>query len=631
MADGQSFGFGFGSRLSLFAQDGLRRASDTISQSLERLSSGQRINSAVDDPASLSVASKLKADKGVYTKAIENVNQGITLNNMAYEGLTSLEEIATRQVELATQAESETLSHAQRVALNDEANALVDEYNRIVQVTDWNDLKPYDGSLKRVSIQAGYGANAAIPLQYGQDLGRTAGAQTFGTGTFTAPVCSWETVLSDLNEDGNLDLITTSMSLGGAYVSMGNGDGTFGASVSYAMGAETYGVVLADLDDDGDLDMATTVNGTGSIFVAMGNGNGTFAAGISYSMGAVGRNIEATDLDNDGDLDLVADNRIAIGRATVFKNNGDGTFASAVSYALGLDTRRVRTGDFNSDGIADIIAINSGSDPSILIGNGDGTFKAQVTITGGSLAADGTIGDFNGDGYLDIAATTTSGIQVLLGNGDGTFKSEIISSGTTGSRAIDAGDFNNDGISDVIIANADSDTVSLHLGVGDGTFSVVGSWAVGDFPMSIAAGDVNNDGILDAVAGNEEGATSTVLTQQTTTVTTIPRLNLMSAENAATSADLAAAALSRVTGELGIVSAQSSRLSTAVLNLQSVQLAYGAGYQRIMEVDVAQETARYLGAQIVQNGATAMLAQANLETESVIKLLEGVIGMRQNK
>lgn len=627
MADGTDFRFGFGSRLSLFAQDGLRRATDIISQSLERLSSGQRINSAVDDPASLSLASKLKADKGVYTKAVENVNEAITLNNLAYGGLASLEQIATRQVELATQAESEALTHAQRTALNDEANALVDEYNRIVESTNWNDLRPYDASLTRVSIQAGYGTAAAINLQYGPSLTRTIGALSFGTGTFSAPVCAWEISMGDINGDGSLDMVAGNWATGGANVFIGNGDGSFKSYVSYALGGETFGTALSDLDGDGDLDLVTSVIDVPGIYVAMGNGDGTFAAGVSYSMPTFApKNIETGDLDGDGDIDLVTANKTATGKITVYKNNGDGTFASAMTYIAGGQTRRVRVGDLNGDGVLDAVTINYTSGPSLFIGNGDGSFRGQVTITGGDPGMDGTLGDFNGDGYLDIASVASGGIQVLLGNGDGTFKAKVTSYAASDAIAIDVGDFNSDGITDAVITNNSSNTISLHLGAGDGTFTSAGSWAVGIYPNAIAVGDVNNDNILDTVSADTSSGSLSVLTQAATSTTRIPRLSLMSSENAAVSADIADAVLARVTEELGVVNAQSSRLSTAVTNLQSVQLSFEAGYNRIMEVDVAEETAKLLGAQIVQNSAMAMLAQANLEMENVVELLKGAVG-----
>ncbi len=72
MAEESSIGFGFGTTLSGAAQGNLRRAAHTLSQSLERLSSGQRINSAANDPAGLALASKLNTDSRVYTKAVEN-------------------------------------------------------------------------------------------------------------------------------------------------------------------------------------------------------------------------------------------------------------------------------------------------------------------------------------------------------------------------------------------------------------------------------------------------------------------------------------------------------------------------------------------------------------------------------
>ncbi len=101
---------------------------------------------------------------------------------MAYSGLMALSEITVRQIELATQAESVNISYTQRQVLNDEANALVDEYNRIVESTAWNKLNPPDPtSAAFIAVQAGYGSEASISLRYGQELKREVMPEEFVT------------------------------------------------------------------------------------------------------------------------------------------------------------------------------------------------------------------------------------------------------------------------------------------------------------------------------------------------------------------------------------------------------------------------------------------------------------------
>ena len=631
MAEESGFSLGFGMRLSLNAQGNLRRASDTLSQSLQRLSSGQRINSAADDPASLSVASKLKADKGVYSKAVQNVNDAISLTNMAYDGLESLVEIATRQVELATQAESTSLSHTQRVAMNDEANALVEEFNRIVATTDWNGLEPYDGSLSNVAIQAGYGSEAVIALQFGQDLQRTVGSGGFtSAGSFAAAVSTRDVMFGDVDEDGFLDMVSVSESSGGGYVYIGNGNGSFDARVSYAMGSSTVGVYLSDLNNDDHLDLITADNGNNKIYVAFGAGNGTFSSIRSYAVGGNPRNIEVSDLDNDGFNDIVVDDRNSPGAGFVLMNAGDGTFGTSTSYAAGDDTRRVRVADFNNDGMYDLLSINASSMPTLRLGNGDGTFRAQQTLSAGSYGFEAAVGDFNGDGHQDFAVSTvgSGSLVVAIGGGDGTFYSAATVASRTGSRSIKTDDFNNDGILDLIVSNSDDNTVSLFNGAGDGTFTFQRSFAVGAFPFEVAIGDLNNDGSLDLASADSGGTGITVLMQGTDRVSTIAAMNLLSAEDAAVSADAARETLERVSVELGNAGAQSVRLSTAVNNLQSMTVNFDLAYSRIMDVDVAEETAQYVRSSIVQSGATAMLAQANQEMGMVMNLIDSVLGKK---
>ncbi len=629
----ESFGFGSAQWLSQIAQGNLRRATDTLSQSIERLSSGQRINSASDDAASLSVASRLKADQGIYATALQNVNQAISLNNMASDGLVELQEIATRQLELATQAESETLSYSQRSALEDEANALVDEYNRIIESTKWNDLKPYDGTLEKVDIQAGDGTEAVIPLQYGQYLGRTAGAGDFeAAATHTSVITSYDIAFGDVNEDGNIDMITGNGSTG-ALINLGNGDGSFSAPATVITGGGTNFMVLADVNNDTHLDLVTTNYADSKAFVVFGQGDGTFGTAASYSLGSTqAGNIVVDDFDGDSYKDIAVANENSPGLVSVLKNDGDGTFGAAATYQAGLDTRRIRTEDFNGDNKQDILTINVSGDATLLLGKGDGTFEAQITLTGTEASYDAATGDFNGDGHIDFALTNLAGsCRIMLGCGDGTFTLGDSHAIQAGSRSIVAADFNNDNNLDLAYANANGDYAKLLLGKGDGSFLAGASVAAGDFPFQMSAEDLNNDGILDLGVADLNADSVTILIQKPTLVSTMPRLNLMSAEDAEKSAQVAAEALARVNNELGMVEAQQSRLSAAVLNIHSAELNFEAAYSRIMDVDVAKEMARYVRTQIIRDGATAMLAQANLEMARVGELISNTVNALRDK
>lgn len=137
------------------AQRQLSRASDGLTKVFQRLASGQRINSASDDPASFAVSQVLKSDARLSQVAQRNLNDGISLLNMADAALTSMKDIATGMIELAEQSSNGTLTLAQRRALDQEGEALADEYNRIVQTTSFNGRALFSGGNTNITLQAG--------------------------------------------------------------------------------------------------------------------------------------------------------------------------------------------------------------------------------------------------------------------------------------------------------------------------------------------------------------------------------------------------------------------------------------------------------------------------------------------
>ena len=118
---------------SLAAQQQLRIASRDLARILERLSSGLRINRASDDAAGLALASGLETDRRVYAQSVRNLNDAMALGEVAANALEQLNSVVIRLHELATQSANGTLSDTQRVALDQEADALVEEYGRIVE------------------------------------------------------------------------------------------------------------------------------------------------------------------------------------------------------------------------------------------------------------------------------------------------------------------------------------------------------------------------------------------------------------------------------------------------------------------------------------------------------------------
>ncbi len=617
---------------SLQAQRRLGNASLELSNVFERLSTGQRINKASDDAAGLAVSASLNVGARIFSQGIRNLNDGVSLLNIADGAISNLTGIVTRLRELAQQSSSGSLGVSQRSALNAEAQSLSDEFTRIVQSTKFNGLGVFDGSIQGLTLQGG---NSSIFSSIGGSLGTGTFSSSISFGLINSPT---EAALGDLNGDGILDVVSVDV-LGDAVVKFGNGDGSFGNSVSYVMGATSaYSVALEDVNNDGILDIIAAGGDAsgGYASIRLGNGDGSFRVATSYqtdnreSMG-----LSMADLNGDGILDLVTVGNSAMigGSGTIRLGNGDGTFRGIFSFQPGTNSNDVGIGDINQDGFLDVIALTGRGYAGVLLGNGNGTLQARTTLAmNTTTGVDLSLADLNGDGILDLVTSGTSGgfgnVTLRLGNGNGTFgasSSYIMAQGTS---ALAVGDINGDNILDILASGSDDGTygqITVRLGNGDGSFKDryeyfdSGSAAI---PSVLHLGDLNGDGVLDILT-DDSGDLSTLLGITRDGINPILDFSLETmadARQAITMLENKANALSLQRGEIG---AFQSRLNTALSALGSKELEYKAAYSRITDVDVAQDSANLVKLKILQDVAAAVLAQANLQPSLAVKLIGG--------
>jgi len=146
---------------SLIAQRNLNNNTDNLVKSIERLSSGYRINHASDDAAGLSISENLRAQIRGNKQAINNVQDGINLLQIAESGLTVMNENIQRIRELSVQAANETNSTAEKNGILLEINARLEDINRIAEATKFNNISLLDGSLSVLNLQIGAGAVAS--------------------------------------------------------------------------------------------------------------------------------------------------------------------------------------------------------------------------------------------------------------------------------------------------------------------------------------------------------------------------------------------------------------------------------------------------------------------------------------
>ena len=140
---------------SLNAQRNLRGTRDSMQQTLEKLSSGQRINRAGDDAAGLAISENLKAQIRGLKQSERNAQDGISLVQIAEGGLSEVSNILIRLRELAVQAASDTIGPTERKFLNVEFDQLVQEVDRIANATEFNRVPLLNGTGAVFDIQIG--------------------------------------------------------------------------------------------------------------------------------------------------------------------------------------------------------------------------------------------------------------------------------------------------------------------------------------------------------------------------------------------------------------------------------------------------------------------------------------------
>ncbi len=131
-----------------------------VQHSVRQLASGYRINSAADDAAGLAISEKMRAQQTALERAIDNAHDGRNMVNTAEGALNELHHITNRLTDLSMQAANGILSDGDRAMLQNEAQSLLDEIDRIAQATTFNGLPLIDGSL---ASEAQIGADG-IPI-----------------------------------------------------------------------------------------------------------------------------------------------------------------------------------------------------------------------------------------------------------------------------------------------------------------------------------------------------------------------------------------------------------------------------------------------------------------------------------
>ena len=197
--------------MSLNAQRNLSTSGSSLATTIQRLSSGSRINSAKDDAAGLAISERFGTQIRGIDVAIRNANDGISLAQTAEGSLSEIGNNLQRIRELSVQSANATNSSSDRKALQSEVTQLVSEIDRVAKQSDFNGTKLLDGSFSSQLFQVGANAGQAIGIDKIVNAKADAlGSTTFDSNTLTlvaatggtAPVAGQEVKVSDLKISG---------------------------------------------------------------------------------------------------------------------------------------------------------------------------------------------------------------------------------------------------------------------------------------------------------------------------------------------------------------------------------------------------------------------------------------------
>ncbi|MCP1583949.1 flagellin [Pseudoxanthomonas mexicana] len=255
--------------ISLNAQRNLGTSGASLATTIQRLSSGLRINSAKDDAAGLAISERFSTQIRGLDVAVRNANDGISLAQVAEGSLTEIGNNLQRIRELSVQSANATNSSSDRAALNAEVKQLTSEIDRVAKQADFNGTKLLDGTFSSQLFQVGANAGQAIAVDKVVD----ARSQSLGNVKFAADVTG--TAIADAAADGSIAGLTiNSVAIDTvAYTNGTTGDDiakTLATAINAKMGETgVYASVTADqvtlnsVKAGKDLVVGGTVTGSG--------------------------------------------------------------------------------------------------------------------------------------------------------------------------------------------------------------------------------------------------------------------------------------------------------------------------------------------------------------------------------
>lgn len=568
---------------SMIGQSNLSKSQNALQTSMERLSSGLRINSAKDDAAGQAIANRMSSQITGLAQSQRNANDGISISQTAEGALNQVNDNLQRVRELTVQAQNGTNSQDDLTSIQNEIGQRLNEINRISEETSFNGVKVL-ASDQGVQIQVGANDGERISVNLEEINAETLGLTGFnvdGTGTPNEIASQTDLAANGFIDQGDGTFVNTSFNTagtigdaisrveGGDVVTFTAGDAT-GGTYTFDASKDAFTFNEAARADTGGADLAARLKPQGdevNTFTIGGSANGELEINVD-SNGAVTRASDGATLyfnQTTGDLtenNAAGSNLATIGDiATVIAADGSAPTAPAAG-ALSITTSEGTT--FTNTAAADNYDVT---------GDTITRTELQAAIEAETAGARNfTVADSDTNARFAFDGTAAAGQQLRTSAG---------------------GDF-------VYVSGFDDETIVTAAAATDAASQTITEKDDGTF-VSVLGGESQ------AVYVTEEGDLSLEAVGNRT-VTEDPLATLDAALNQVDS----------LRSDLGAIQ---NRFESAITNLSTNETNLSAARSRIEDADYAVEVANMTRAQILQQAGTSVLAQANQIPQNVLSLL----------
>jgi len=419
---------------SLTAQRNLTASQGDLSTSLQRLSSGLRINSAKDDAAGLAISERFTSQIKGLNQGVRNANDGISLAQTAEGALKEVSSNLQRIRELAVQSANATNSASDRTALQAEVAQLVSEVDRVAQNTKFNGIALLDGTFTSKAFQVGADANETVSIS-SITSARTAaiGGSYSATATSNQAVGTAAIAASTVYVNGVA--LTASVSDG---VSTTNADASAKAKAAAINATAGTGVTAtASTTVAGSAGSASALTGTitinGQTTASFTTGGVTLSDDIDVAVSAINAISGATGVtavkNGTTKLDLTA----ADGRNIVH------SFSTITDASVGMAAATTTTGTLsltstNSNGIVVAASATGAADATESAKLGFSTALSQAATGSGVAISNASVATVSGANEtitaVDNALSTISSIRSTLGSYQSRFESVVANAQT---------------------------------------------------------------------------------------------------------------------------------------------------------------------------------------------------------